>query len=802
MSAMFHQPIRRLFFWALVITLVLFTQTIVQAAQVTLAWDPNVPTPDGYRVFQRVEGQNYDYSSPVWPGPGDDPVQTSCTLDNLADGESYYFVVRAYVGSDLSGDSNEILHTTGQAEPTVYFLTADAGVGGSIAPYSATVNAGGSQTFSITADENYQIEDVWVDGVSLGPVSTYTFAQVEADHVISAVFAVNTYVIEAIAEGNGTLSPDGSVTVAHGASQSYTMVPDSGHVVADVLVDGQSVGAVDYYTFGNVTTPHTIRAIFAARNYTIAATADANGTISPSGDIIATGGQSLSFTITPENGYRIADVVVDGVSMGAVGTYTLSDIDADHAITASFEADAYTIAASSGAGGYLSPAGLIPVAANSSHTFSATADEGYELDDLIVDGHSRGAMASYTFVQIDTDHTIEARFKLSNQAPNADAGPDQAVDEQSRVTLNGLNSGDLDDGIAAFEWRQVKGTTVVLSSTSEEMVTFVAPDVSASGEALEFELTVTDYSGAQASDRCIVNVTWINEPPIAKSGADQSVSEGRSVLLSAAGSVDPDDGIAGYQWRQAQGPEVILSDPSSPSPSFTAPDVGPQGAALVFELTVTDAGGLQDTDSCVVTVTWDNQEPLADAGPDQVVMAGDEVALDGSLSMDPEGLDLNYQWRQTFGPPVILTDATAVRPLFTVPMDGFHGAGLTFELTVTDSGGLQATDVCLVSVEAAQPSEDTTPPTLTIENPTGDEIVLFKRRTTISGSAYDDQQVVRVTWQNDRGGSGAATGTTQWQIKYVRLYRGYNTIAVTAFDAAGNQQTETVTIYLSKRRHR
>jgi hypothetical protein len=797
MTTIFHRPMRRLLYPALVFTLIIFIQTIVQAATVTLAWDPNDPTPDGYSVFQRLEGQAYDYSSPVWPQQGDDPTQTTCTIEGLADDTSYYFVVRANVGSDVSGDSNEINHVTDPAAPIVYTLSTDAGPNGVISPASAMMNAGGSQTFTILPGSGYHIVDVLVDGVSIGVVDTYTFSQVNGDHVIRAVFSVNTYPISATVSGNGTISPGGSTSVAHGDSQTYNISADPGYTVADVQVDGQSVGSGNNYTFSNVIGPHTIRAVFESNQYVITATGGSNGTVSPSGQITVVKGGSHSFTITAHSGYHIADVMVDGVSTGAVGAYTFSNVISNHNLSATFETNLYTIQASSGQGGNISPSGHVSVVSGGDKAFNVTADQGYEIDDLIVDGVSLGVQNSYQFTQVDTHHTIQVLFRAVNHPPTAAAGPDQVVDEQALVTLSGLNSQDLDDGIAAFEWRQVGGENVTLSSLSDEVVTFTAPDVDMNGVALEFELTVTDTKGLQATDSCIVNVTWVNEPPVANAGVDQSVNEGATVVLTASGTMDADDGIGGYYWRQTQGPEVDLINPDTPSPSFKTPDVGPQGTSLAFELTVTDNGGLQDTDGCMVVVTWDNMEPLADAGADQETMAGAEVVLDGSRSMDPDGLKLNYQWRQTFGQPVVLSDATAVAPRFTVPAQGFDGESLTFELTVTDSGGLQGVDVCDVHIQDQAPPEDTTPPTLSVDNPAMGWALVFRRSYLLTGSAHDNQQVSKVTWKNNRGGSGEVSGTDQWS-KEVRLYRGPNIITITAVDAAGNQTSQEIVIYRIK----
>lgn len=77
-----------------------------QAADVTLAWDANDPAPDGYRLFVRLEGQAYDYSAPAWQG-----TATTGTITDLVEGTTYAFVVRAYVGSVESADSNEVVYT-------------------------------------------------------------------------------------------------------------------------------------------------------------------------------------------------------------------------------------------------------------------------------------------------------------------------------------------------------------------------------------------------------------------------------------------------------------------------------------------------------------------------------------------------------------------------------------------------------------------------------------------------------------------------------------------------------------------
>src|SRR5207247_2526914 len=104
-----------------------------------------------------------------------------------------------------------------------------------------------------------------------------------------------------------------------------TITPAAHYHVADVLVDGSSVGAVTSYTFSNVTGDHTIAATFAITQHTIAASAGANGSIAPSGSVVVTDGDDQGFTITPATHYHVADVLVDGSSVGAVTSYTFGN---------------------------------------------------------------------------------------------------------------------------------------------------------------------------------------------------------------------------------------------------------------------------------------------------------------------------------------------------------------------------------------------------------------------------------------------------------------------------------------------
>jgi len=238
---------------------------------------------------------------------------------------------------------------------------------------------------------------------------------------------------------------------------------------------------------------------------------------------------------------------------------------------------------------------------------------------------------------------------------------------------------------------------VVLSDFEAVQPIFTTPNVSQDGESLTFRLTVTDDNGLGSEDYCTVNVSWVNIPPTADAGPDVTVDEGEEVVLDGFGSSDPDDGIVAYLWEQTGGPGVEILNPTDVQASFIATDLTSRGVSLTFKLTVQDSGGLIAGDTCVVNVTWTNAPPTADAGQDQTVCEGDTVTLDGSSSWDPDDGIVSVRWTQTEGSPVTLYDPTAVKTTFTAPKLDAESGPMTFQLSVTDKGGLTSQDACTIT---------------------------------------------------------------------------------------------------------
>jgi chitinase len=136
---------------------------IVSAAQVSLQWDANDPAPDGYRLFQRQSGQAYNYSAAIQTTTG-----TNCTVDGLEEGTTYYFVVRAFLGADESGDSNEVEYT-----PAASQLPVDPDTDGDGQPDSVDSD-----------DDNDGMPDAWEEQfVGLDPLVDDAQADLDGDGI-------------------------------------------------------------------------------------------------------------------------------------------------------------------------------------------------------------------------------------------------------------------------------------------------------------------------------------------------------------------------------------------------------------------------------------------------------------------------------------------------------------------------------------------------------------------------------------------------------------------------------------------
>ena len=199
---------------------------------------------------------------------------------------------------------------------------------------------------------------------------TTTFAMPKEDVELEAVYEITSYTVKASAGEGGTITPSGDVLVAHGNSAVFTITPEKGYHVKEVLADNKAVTLTDnQYTFTDVKEPHTISASFEKdiTTITISASAGEGGTISPSGEVTAEIGSSVEFTVTPDDGYHVKEVLADDAVVSLTDDkYVFHEVKESHTIYASFEKDVYTITVING---------TAPASAAWGETVSLKADE-------------------------------------------------------------------------------------------------------------------------------------------------------------------------------------------------------------------------------------------------------------------------------------------------------------------------------------------------------------------------------------------------------------------------------------------
>jgi hypothetical protein len=334
-----------------------------------------------------------------------------------------------------------------------YTITASSGNNGNINPSGAVnVNYGADTTFTFTPNTGYHVDSVFVDGLFVGSLVGYTFYNVTATHTISVKFKINSFTITSSANGEGTISPSGNTSVQYDDTLRFTATPNSScYKLSKIMLDGDSVASSSPYTLRNISANHSVAAYFVQKTFSVTETHGANGSVTPSGTTTVNCSDSLVYTISPGTGYRVAVVMIDGeTSVGSVTSYTFRNITANHSINATFSIVQFTITASAGNNGTITPSGNVTVNYNGSQTFTITANANYKIDSVLIDGNNIDTTSSYTFSNVTSEHTIRVTFKEKNNLPVANAGSDSVEKNRTKtITLTG-NDVDANDTTLTF----------------------------------------------------------------------------------------------------------------------------------------------------------------------------------------------------------------------------------------------------------------------------------------------------------------------------------------------------------------
>jgi hypothetical protein len=347
--------------------------------------------------------------------------------------------------------------------------------------------------------------------------------------------------------------------------------------------------------------------------------------------------------------------------------------------------------------------------------FTPEVDGRYGLV-LVVNDGEQASTATHTEV-IAVDPQVKAHV------PVAHAGPDSVGELGKPIALEGRGSYDVDGDALVYSWRKVSGPAEPPVPATSATPTFRATGAG----TVVLGLTVSDGNSTSSEDTVTIEVDdpEVNHRPIARAGSDRTVVLGTEVQLDGTRSADPDGDVLTYQWVQTAGPQVALDNERSPRPTFTPTRPG----FVRLALTVTDGQVTSMPSSVLVQVTTgENHPPLASAGPDQQVIIGNTVTLDGAGTSDADGDMLRFVWEQVWGSPVML-EGSVEHPTFRPPGKGRY----RFRLTVWDGEVPSASDE--VDVVVSTHGADNKPPVAVA----GSEVeVTVGQRVLLDGSGSHD----------------------------------------------------------------
>lgn len=219
------------------------------------------------------------------------------------------------------------------------------------------------------------------------------------------------FTITAVAHVGGTIDPSGAVKVEEGKDQVFTIQPYEGFEVKEVFVNGESVGAVTEYKFEAVRADASIEVFFAEKEAVQADKTKLNESIAAAEELL-----KHAEDYVPEDVQNLMEVLDAAKAVAADPAVTQETVDAaqnalDAAMNIAPIQKEFAIMAAAGEGGSITPCGTVKVERGMSQTFAIQPKEGYVISDVLVNRQSVGAVAEYTFCDVNADANITTLFQ-------------------------------------------------------------------------------------------------------------------------------------------------------------------------------------------------------------------------------------------------------------------------------------------------------------------------------------------------------------------------------------------------------
>jgi uncharacterized repeat protein (TIGR02543 family) len=290
----------------------------------------------GLNIYYFLNGGTNNTSNPdsYTSGVGatlSNPTKTGYTFGGWYDNANFTGTAITAISTTATGD----VTLYAKWEVNTYTITYNLNGGTNDAANTSTYTYGVGLTLSNPTQTGYAFGG-WYDNASFtGTAITAVSTTTTGDVTFYAKWTANTYNITYSLNG-GTNDAANTATYTYGIGLILSNPTQTGYTFGgwydNTGFTGTAITAISSTVTGDVT-------LYAkwTKVYNFTASAGAGGSISPLGDVSVEEGTDQTFIITANTGYVVSDVLVDGASVGAVSSYTFSNVTADHTITVSFE---------------------------------------------------------------------------------------------------------------------------------------------------------------------------------------------------------------------------------------------------------------------------------------------------------------------------------------------------------------------------------------------------------------------------------------------------------------------------------
>ncbi len=276
-----------------------------------------------------------------------------------------------------------------------------------------------------------------------------------SDVYVYAKWEIQTFIITANCSENGSISPSGEIVVEYGQDKLFTFSASDDYHVSLIQVDGAALSdeklsaAIESgYLFENITAPHSIYVEFEINSYSVSVSVNEYGSVSPDGNLTFTHGQDATFTLSAGQGAYLQAITINGNSVDSEnldkiienGYFTLN-ITENYEIYVEFTLHTFIISASTNGYGTLSPSGDINLPYGSSQLFAATANKGYHLTKVEIDGVELGksdldkfSTDGYTFNNITQNHSIYVEYEINSYTISASSDKNGKISPAGTAT--------------------------------------------------------------------------------------------------------------------------------------------------------------------------------------------------------------------------------------------------------------------------------------------------------------------------------------------------------------------------------